>query len=813
MLVMKFGGSSVANATSIRRVFNIVSKLKSKSAIIVVSALGGTTDHLKELGQLALQGNDISKSLNDLKLRHLTTSEELLSRKEQVLESKLEQYFSEIKDLCKGIQLLKEITHKTEAALMSYGEILSSTIIHYVFKDWNLPIAFKDSRKLIVTDSNYLIAKVDFDATNKKITAEFNKSSEISIVPGFVAQSAKGELTTLGRGGSDYTAAIFAAATNAEQLDIWSDVNGILTADPRKVKDAFTIEELSYNEAMELSHFGAKVIYPPTIQPVLEKEIPIFIKNTMEEEAVSSRISTNTSSKQSRIAGVSSLDQMALINLSGIGMIGVSGYAERFFSSFAKAGVNISFITQSCSEQSICVGVRKDDLNNAIKQLNLDFELDIKRGLVDPIENEEDLSIVALVGENMKNQPGICGNAMMALGENGISVKAIAQGSSELNISLVIPTVDENKALNVLHEKFFSKDLKTVHLFVAGVGNVGAEFLQIIDKQNDWLKKHHNLNIKIAGAMNSKTMLIDENGIKLDNWKDELTNSIATSNILDFVKQIKSKNLRNSIFIDNTASENISEAYESLLRNSIAIVTCNKLACSDNQKRYQTLKHLAKENNVQFKYETNVGAALPIISTINDLNKSGDKISNIKAVLSGSLNFIFNTFDGNQKFVDVVKQAQQEGYTEPDPSIDLSGKDVARKILILAREAGFELEFEDVNCKSFLPTSCQIEGNADRLFEELNNADDYFQNIYQKAKNANKKLRIVAEFDGKKANVGLQEIDEQSPLYHISGKDNLVMLYTYRYEDQPLVIKGAGAGAAVTAAGVFSDVMRIINKD
>jgi aspartokinase/homoserine dehydrogenase 1 len=653
------------------------------------------------------------------------------------------------------------------------------------------------------------------EATTKAIQTYFsaleNNSYDIYMAPGFIASDAEGNTTTLGRGGSDYTGAIYAAALKATALEIWTDVSGMMTADPRMVQNAKEIPIISYQEAMELSHFGAKVIYPPTIQPVMQQNIPVWIKNTFQPEHPGTIIMNESPDNGNFIRGISSIKNICLLSLEGSGMVGIPGFSKRLFEALAKKHINIILITQSSSEHSICVGVNAQDAHLAKLAVDSEFEQEINTEKVDPLIIEKDVAILALVGEQMKSHPGVSGKMFGVLGRNGINVRAIAQGSSEKNISAVIATQDVRKAINVLHEEFFETSYKQVNVYVAGAGNVGGKLIEQIKKQVPYLQQHLRLQINIVGIANSKKQLINPEGIDLTTWREQLEQA-PTGTTTDYVNAILENNLRNTIFVDVTAHETVANVYAQLLSKTVSVVACNKIACSSPYEHYAKLKSLAREYHAAFLYETNVGASLPIIGTLNDLIRSGDIINKIEAVLSGTLNFVFNNYDGTVSFSKVVKQAQDLGFTEPDPRLDLGGTDVMRKIMILAREAGTKLEMKDIANEAFLPQSC-FNGTVDDFYAEMEKQEPHFKKLYEAAAAENCKLKFVAKFEndvnGKGvAKVGLQHIQPSSDFYHLYGKDNLVLFYTMRYPELPLVIKGAGAGADVTASGVFADIIR-----
>lgn len=810
MQVLKFGGSSVANAENIKKVMAVVQqKSHASKTIVVVSALGGITDLLLQCSQLAAEGNAGYKELlGEIEMRHFQTVKELIPITVQSsILSLVKTQCNEIEDICNGIYLLKELSERTKDRIVSYGELLSSKIITAALHSAQTEAHWTDARKLITTDSNYGNAEVDFVVSNQKIKHYFAMhDAALYVVPGFIAASKEGIHTTLGRGGSDYTAAIFAAALDAEQLEIWTDVSGMMTADPRLVVNAKVIPQISYQEAMELSHFGAKVIYPPTIQPVMSKGIAVWIKNTFAPGDAGTLIKQQAAESSSSITGLSSINNIALLSLEGSGMVGIPGFSKRLFEALAAKKINVILITQSSSEHAICVGIEEANAATAKRAIDDAFSYEIEQKKVDPLILENNLSIIALVGDRMKNHTGISGKLFSALGQNGVNIRAISQGSSERNISAVISANDVKKAINVVHEAFFETAIKEVNVFIAGVGNVGSKLLAQIKQQQRYLLQHMRLKIKIAGIANSKKCWIDEEGINLDNWENLLASG-KPSGINDFIETIQQKNLRNTVFADVTANETVATVYDSLLQKSIAVVACNKAACSSSYDYYRKLKDLSTEFNTKFLFETNVGASLPIISTLNDLLRSGDNIHSMEAVLSGTLNFVFNNYDGKKSFASVVKQAQDEGYTEPDPRLDLSGKDVMRKIMILAREAGQTMEMEDISNKSFMPEAC-MQGTVDDFYKSMEAHETYFKSIYDTAAAAGCKLKFVASYKNGKASVGLQHINPQHDFYHLYGKDNIILFYTDRYIEQPLVIKGAGAGAALTASGVFADIIR-----
>ncbi|HTE24354.1 bifunctional aspartate kinase/homoserine dehydrogenase I [Flavitalea sp.] len=830
MQVLKFGGTSVANAENINKVTAIVKQLISEQTIldqsrsekaiieenpvtgkciVVLSAFGGITDILIGAGKAAAAGDETYKDkLVAVEQRHLEAVKALLPvDKQSGVLSLVKTMCNELEDICNGVYLLGELSARTLDRVVSYGELISSRIVAAKLTALGISNEWKDSRELIQTNSSFGFAAVDFPATDNKVKTYLQVTNAAVIVaPGFIASDSHGATTTLGRGGSDYTAAILAAAADAEKLEIWTDVSGMMTADPRIVLNARVISEISYQEAMELSHFGAKVIYPPTIQPVMAKSIPVWIKNTFIPSDMGTLIETSANTNGKNIRGISSVNNVALLSLEGSGMVGIPGFSKRLFEALANEQINVILITQSSSEHSICVAI--DEVNAVKAKLAVDkafsFEIDTRK--VEPLVLELGLSIVALVGDNMKSHPGISGKMFSAMGRNGVNVRAIAQGSSERNISAVIAVADVKKTINVLHEDFFETTYKQLNLFIAGVGNVGSRFLAQLKQQQAYLQQHLRLQVRVIGLANSRKMVFNDEGIPLGAWKEALDNG-QTMQLDNFINIIHSKNLRNSVFADVTANDLLATKYDLLLQKSISVVACNKVACSSSYEYYRKLKDLASDFNAHFLFETNVGAGLPVIGTLNDLLRSGDTVNRIEAVLSGTLNFVFNHYNGERSFAEVVKQAQDEGYTEPDPRLDLGGTDVMRKIMILARETGERLEMTDIANNSFMPESC-MKGDVDNFYKEMAKHEAHFKALYTEAAAAGKKLKFVASYEDGKAAVGLQHIDPQHDLYHLYGKDNVVLFYTNRYVDQPLVVKGAGAGAEVTASGVFADIIR-----
>ncbi len=815
MIVLKFGGSSVATPERILGVASILGDYhKAKRHFCAVfSAFGGVTDQLLDMSAKAASG-DISylELLKAVRERHLSAAQVLLDddRFASAL-TILDQHLDDLQDILHGVFLVKELTGRLSDYIVSFGERLSAFIISKALEQQGIPAVYLDARKVVTTDEQFGAAKVLFEQTNEAIGKYFElHPGEVPIITGFIGATPAGVTTTLGRGGSDYTGAIFAAALQAERLEIWTDVDGVLTADPRKVRKAFTIPAMTYAEAMEMSHFGAKVIYPPTLQPVLSNHIPLFIRNTFRPDFPGTHISHDKPSKDRAVQGISSIGDVALLTLQGSGMVGVPGIAARLFGALAQAGVNIMLITQGSSEQSITFAVEPAAAARAKAVAEAAFEFEIRRGSIDPVRIEEHLSVVAVIGENMRYQPGIAGRLFGALGKNGVNCIAIAQGSSELNVSVVISRADESKALNALHEAFFLSDTTEMHLFIIGVGLIGSTLLKQIAHQAPHLKTQRALEVKVTGLANSRNMVFNSDGVPLDRWEDSLHHAADVTDIPAFIHRMKALNLSNSIFIDNTASDEVARFYEEILDASISISTPNKMATSSSYAQYARLKRIAARRGVSFAYETNVGAGLPVISTLNDLINSGDEIRRIEAVLSGSLSFIFNQFRPGMRFSSIVRKAQELGFTEPDPRIDLNGIDVRRKLIILSRESGWPLEAEDVEIVPLLPEACRNAPTVEAFFAALEEADGYFDELVTTAAADNTALRMVARLENGKASVGLQPFDRTHPFYMLSGSDNMIVFSTARYVERPLVIRGPGAGAEVTAAGVFAEIIKMI---
>ena len=813
MKVLKFGGTSVGSAKNIQKVIEIVkNESLSENVTVVVSAIGGITDKLLAAANKAIEKNKNYKNdFESLRLKHVEVIDGLLSGEshETTLDIVLN-HLSKLEKILDGIYLINELSPKTTDKLLSFGELLSSLIIYETMKLHDLNIQLKNSQNLIVTDSNFTNAAVNFGETNENIVTYYDSNDKIiTILPGFISKSELGEITTLGRGGSDYTAAIIAAAMNASVLQIWTDVSGMFTSNPKIVKNSKPIKKLSYLEAIELSHFGAKVLYPPTVLPVLSKHIPLLIKNTLAPEDEGTLITHVVENRNPNpIKGISNINSVALLTLQGNGMVGIPGFSKRLFETLAREKINVIIATQASSEHSICIGITDKESTLAKYVIDKEFENEISLFKIDPLVVETNLSIIAIVGDQMKSHQGISGKMFSTLGRNNINIRAIAQGASERNISAIIAESDVEKALNCLHERFFESETKQINLFISGVGNVGKSLINQIDQQKKYIKSTLNVKLKVIGLSNSKKMVLDKTGINLNDWESVLNNG-KKSGPIDFFEATKSLNLRNSIFVDITASDMVASSYALYLKQSIAVVACNKIACSSKIENYLELKQLSHKYNVPFLFETNVGAGLPVIDTLKHLINSGDKINTVHAVLSGSLNYIFNNFNKSTTFHDVVKQAQIEGYTEPDPRIDLSGVDVARKLLILARESGEMIDMNDIENEAFLPEECMTASSVEAFYETLKSKEVHFQKFFTSAESNQCQLKYVSEYKAGVAKVGLKEIPEGHPFYNLEGKDNIVMFYTNRYKDQPMIIKGAGAGSEVTASGLFADIIRI----
>jgi len=813
MKVLKFGGTSVGSVESIQTLLDILqNEIKSKEKpVVVLSAMSGVTNLLSAMAEDAANGFDFTASMADLEKRHFDIVRNLLDIQHQnPALTGLKIYFNQLDELLQSVLTLKELTPKTRDLVLSYGERCSALMISKIAAQHFSEVLCVDASELIKTDSSFGQARVNIEITELLIRSFYKEHGDKMVfVTGFIAANDAGQITTLGRGGSDYTAAIFGSVLNASEIQIWTDVNGMMTADPRMVKKAFSLPELSYTEAMELSYFGAKVIYPPTMIPAFLKKIPIVIKNTFEPDFAGTVIRHDCKPSNLPIKGISSINNISILNLEGSGMVGKSGFSGRLFSLLAREQINIILITQSSSEHSITFAVQPHDSERARRLIEQEFELELFAKKLEHVVIEQNLAIIAVVGENMKQTPGVSGKLFHALGRNGINVRAIAQGSSEYNISVIISAHDLAKALNAVHDAFFVQLTKTLHAFCLGTGNIGQTLFKQLNAHTGYLEEHNGIQVKIAGISNTRKMVFNSDGISLDSWQNEMLVSQQTADLEQFVDSMIGMNLPNCVFIDNTASPQPVGFYEEVFKANISIITCNKIGNSGSYQQYKTFHDMAKQHGVDFFYETNVGAGLPIIRTLKDLMNSGDRIMKIEAILSGTISFIFNNLKNGASFHDVVKLAQEKGYTEPDPRDDLKGTDFMRKLLILARDAGYPMEAADIEVENILPTSCLEAGSVEEFYSALKAEDSFFERLKSEAAASKKVLRYIGKLEDGKAGITLQMVDENHPFYTLSGSDNIISFTTDRYKDRPLVVKGPGAGAEVTAAGVFADLINI----
>ncbi|WP_432713221.1 bifunctional aspartate kinase/homoserine dehydrogenase I [Pedobacter sp.] len=815
MNILKFGGTSVGSAKSISALLDIVEESRKEEAcIVVLSAMSGVTNLLLEMAEKAQLGEDYSAPLLAIEEKHFEVIRTLLPASAQnPVFTKLKIYFNELEDILQAVYNIKELTAQTKDLILSYGERCSTFMVSHIAKQKVSGVEAVDGSLLIKTDSNFGQAKVNMELTELLINDFYaNTEATLLFVTGFISSNDDGRITTLGRGGSDYTAAIWGSALNAHEIQIWTDVNGMLTADPRIVEKAFSLEELSYTEAMELSYFGAKVIYPPTMTPAFLKKIPIVIKNTFDASFPGTYIRHNVKPSELPIKGISSIDDISILNLSGSGMVGKTGFSGRLFSLLSREQINIVLITQSSSEHSITFAVKPADAIKALNLISKEFELELQANKLEYPEVENELSVLAIVGENMKHTPGISARLFNALGRNGVNVRAIAQGSSEYNISVILSKADLSKAVNAVHDAFYAELKKTLHIFCLGTGNIGKELFRQLEKQMPYLAKNNDLQVKVMGISNSKLMYLSNEGLNLENWQNKLQEKAEPADLKLFVKKMKAMNLPNCVFVDNTASVNPVNFYKEILQSSISIVTCNKIGNSADYEQYKSFKKAARKFGVDFYYETNVGAGLPIIRTLKDLMISGDKVARIEAILSGTISYIFNNFKGDRLFHNVVKEAQELGYTEPDPRDDLNGKDFMRKMLILARDAGYPMEEHDISIESMLPPACLAAASVAEFYQELENNAAYFENMKATAASNQQVLRYIGKLENGKVEITLQMVNESHPFFALSGSDNIISFTTDRYKERPLVVKGPGAGAEVTAAGVFADIINVGKK-
>ena len=810
MKVMKFGGTSVGSVNSILSVKKIV-EAAEEPVIVIVSALGGVTDQLINTSKMASAGDSrYEGEFREIVFRHVEMIKTVIpaGEKQQDLQRRVGELLNELKDIFQGIYLIKDLSPKTSDMIVSYGERLSSIIVAALIQD----AVWFDSRSFVKTERKHARHMLDAELTNKLIKETFKVLPNVSLVPGFISSDkVTGDVTNLGRGGSDYTAAIIAAALDASGLEIWTDVDGFMTADPRVISTAYTITELSYVEATELCNFGAKVVYPPTIYPVCHKNIPILIKNTFNPEAVGTIIKQQVSSPLGKaIKGISSINDTSLITVQGLGMVGVIGVNYRIFKVLAKSGISVFLVSQASSENSTSIGVRNADADLACEVLNEEFAKEIEMGEIGHVCAEKDLATVAIVGENMKHTPGIAGKLFGTLGRNGINVIACAQGASETNISFVVESKSLRKSLNVIHDSFFLSEYQVLNLFICGIGTVGDSLIEQIRCQQQKLMQENGLKLNVVGIANSSFAMFRREGLDLSNYRVELKEKGIKNSPKIFHDEVIKMNIFNSVFVDCTANAEVAALYKDFLQHNISVVAANKIAASSKYDNYRELKQVARHRGVKFLFETNVGAGLPIINTINDLINSGDKILKIEAVLSGTLNYIFNKISADIPFSKAIQMAKEEGYSEPDPRIDLSGKDVIRKLVILGREAGYRLEQEDVEKHLFVPAE-YFEGSLDDFWKRVSTLDANFEAQRKLLESEKKHWCFVARLEDGKASVGLQEVDASHPFYGLEGSNNIILLTTERYKEYPMMIRGYGAGAGVTAAGVFADIMSIAN--
>lgn len=809
MKVLKFGGTSVGSVNSMLSVKKIVEAIDEK-VIVVVSALGGITDKLIKTSKMAAEGDSAyEKEMKEIVNRHIEMVYTVIpaGKDREILLDQVNELLSELKNIFQGIFLIRDLSPKTSATIVSYGERLSSSIVAKLIDgaEWY------DSRKFIKTEKKHNKHILDSDLTNELVKETFSELPKVALVPGFISTDKNtGEVTNLGRGGSDYTAAIIAAALDADILEIWTDVDGFMTADPRVISTAYPITELSYVEAMELCNFGAKVVYPPTIYPVCHKNIPVLIKNTFNPDAPGTIIKQDADHFSKPIKGISSINDTCLITMTGLGMVGVIGVNHRIFKTLAENGISVFLVSQASSENSTSIGVRNEDAELACEVLNAEFAKEIEMGEISPMMAEGNLATVAIVGENMKHTPGIAGKLFGTLGRNGINVIACAQGASETNISFVVEASSLRKTLNVIHDSFFLSEYQVLNLFICGIGTVGNSLIEQIHSQQEKLMKERGLKLRVVGIANGHQAYFTRRGIDLENYRKELEEKGIPSSPQVLLDEIIGMNIFNSVFVDCTASPAIAGLYKDFLSHNISVVAANKIAASSEYEIYEELKQIARQRGVKFLFETNVGAGLPVINTINDLIYSGDKILKIEAVVSGTLNFIFNTISKDTPLSKTIRLAKDGGYSEPDPRIDLSGKDVVRKLVILAREAGYRINQEDVEKNLFIPDE-YFEGSIDDFWKKIPNLDADFEAKREILEAEGKRWRFVARLENGKGSVSLQEVEHEHPFYNLAGTNNIILLTTERYNEYPMLIQGYGAGASVTAAGVFADIMSIAN--
>lgn len=811
MKVLKFGGSSVANSERIQTVIDIVTESKKAhgNITVVASAMQDVTNQLVEAGQRAFRGDrSYEELLSELEARHRSVAKDLLgSQTESNAHQFITQAFLELREFIHGIWILGEITSRTLDYVMSYGEQLSCTILAEALRRSGVPADYVDSRTLIHTDLTYGSAQVNFDLTNWNILSHFRNQTDIQLITGFVARGPENETTTLGRGGSDYTASIVGAALDANEIEIWTDVDGVMTADPRRVSEAFSLESLTFEEAMELSHFGAKVIHPPTMLPALKKRIPIRIRNTFNPAFTGTLISERPAAAgDSPVKGIACIDRIGLLKVTGEGIIRTVGIASRIFTALARKEIEVTLITQSSSEHSICLAIASEHVRTAREVIELEFRVELHHGQISAITVENDCSIVAVVGERVQNIPGVTGKIFEALGRNGITPRAIAHGSSERNLTLVLRQSDLQKAMNALHDHLFLSRQKTLNLFLLGPGLVGSALLELLKDQADFARTNLRTRFKVVAIANSRKMLFDEHGIDLCNWRTLLSSSPQTTDLSEFTKRVRQFNAPNSIVIDCTGGEHAVQEYLALLSSSVSIITSSKVANTLTHDFYRQLRSVASQHGAEFRYSTNVGAALPIIDSIKSIIQNGDSIERIEAVLSGTLSFIFNKLNAGKPLSEAIREAQAHGYTEPDPRIDLAGTDVARKLLILVREAGFKMEMDDIVLEPCLPQNAHTGADFEAALRE---ADAHLEERKAAAQQRGRSLMFIARFENNRARVGLEEVGPEHPFYYLSGNDNIVSLTTRSLYRQPLVVRGGGAGGKLTASGLFNDIVHV----
>ncbi len=814
MKVLKFGGTSIKDADRIRNVLNIIGRTAQESDIIVVvSAIRKVTDLLLDAAVMAGKGDaGYSERLSEIETLHRGLVDDLIRAEgRKAVEHYLQEELNELGDVLHGVSLLRELSDKSSALIMSFGERFSAWIISGFLRQEGFDASYVDARKMIVTDSNHCDARVDMQASKKLIGAWFEKAGGVPVVTGYIGAAPDGSATTLGRGGSDYTATIIGAAVGAEKIEVWTDVDGFFSADPKRVKDAYALPFISYGEAMELSHSGAKVLHPYSVHPAMKAGIPVSIRNSYNPEAEGTHIGVREKSDtgaERPVTGLSSINDVVLLNLSGSGMVGVPGIASRLFSCLARHLINIIFISQASSEQSISLVINVSQAEKARRILEEEFEAEITARQIESLTLRKNIAIIAVVGNNMTGHPGVSAHLFETLGKNGINVIAVAQGSNEMNISFVVDSHDEDKALNCIHESFFLSR-RRVHVFIAGTGTIAKSLIGQLRDHSLTLRKEMELDVVVSGMANTRMMAVSDEGIDLRNWEEALEPRNDGKTVGDYVRLIKARNLHNTIFVDCTASAEVSESYPDLLASNISVATANKLGMAGSWELYETIRDAQRSSNARFLYETNVGAGLPIINTLNDLRNSGDKIIRIEGVLSGTLSYIFNELRKGGKFSEIVQKAKEAGYTEPDPREDLSGADFARKFLILGRELGYKLEYEDIECESLVPENLRTEMSVDTFMEKLRSADAVYEEKIRDAAENDMTIAYAGEISEGKARISVKMLPLSNPVAGLNGTENMVVFTTDRYLDTPLVVKGPGAGGEVTAGGVFADILRI----